>query len=275
MKKLVIIKCFLALSSVINAQNVDSTSQNPDPALSLEAVTVSVRTVTFTESPEFTTDPDFTLNYCMGVNCNPLVGTSLIIPSRRVNSVSDIGAQLLATGTIPAQSSGLIVRWSVTTSEDFMNTGAPVNTEVMEYGASAAILNVINKANAGTLNNFDLLNAGLDVGFDQGNLNAIQNAVVALDTIPTSTQELQGVADQALAVLSVASIEELEDISLYPNPTKGKVTIKGAEVKDVKVYNLSGQQVSVGKNFSHLSKGTYLVEIVTNKGIALKRIIKE
>lgn len=71
------------------------------------------------------------------------------------------------------------------------------------------------------------------------------------------------------------------EISIYPNPVKDILHIETAdEIKSVTVFGILGNQVltttSKEVNFSHLSKGTYIVKIQdANNVVTTKKIIKE
>ncbi|MEZ4875405.1 MAG: T9SS type A sorting domain-containing protein [Flavobacteriaceae bacterium] len=77
----------------------------------------------------------------------------------------------------------------------------------------------------------------------------------------------------------------LEALSLYPNPTKGLVTVFSpkAPIEQVKVYDVQGRVVattaekgfSVRLDLNHLKGAIYLVEITTQEGTLTKRLIKE
>ncbi len=73
-------------------------------------------------------------------------------------------------------------------------------------------------------------------------------------------------------------------INLYPNPGRGLFTLetaKGIAVKEVKVKSLSGRAVAVFArqeevlDLRHLPKGVYLVEVHTEQGIAVKKLLLE
>ena len=73
-----------------------------------------------------------------------------------------------------------------------------------------------------------------------------------------------------------------KDITLYPNPATNQVTIrtKSAEVIRVELYSTLGalvKKVSNNKapiNIEEISSGLYLVKIYTEKGIVIKRFLK-
>jgi len=83
--------------------------------------------------------------------------------------------------------------------------------------------------------------------------------------------------------LSVNSLELTDAVSLYPNPSsKGivKIDAKSVEIESVKVYNVSGQIVDVDVdlnsntiNTASLENGSYIVKVLTNKGIAISELV--
>ena len=72
---------------------------------------------------------------------------------------------------------------------------------------------------------------------------------------------------------------EVEAVSVYPNPAKDKLCIKGENIQSVEVYNLVGQQVVVSSetvlDLSDLTEGIYFVRVVCESGMATKRIVKQ
>jgi len=83
-------------------------------------------------------------------------------------------------------------------------------------------------------------------------------------------------------------IEELTDeqeINLYPNPTSEYLTVRaeGEKIKELRVINVLGEEVLKKKlndytetiDVSSLAKGIYFLEVKTEKGISIKKLIKE
>lgn len=72
---------------------------------------------------------------------------------------------------------------------------------------------------------------------------------------------------------------EVEAVSVYPNPAKDKLYIKGENIQSIELYNLVGQQVMVSAetvlDLSDLTEGIYFVRVVCENGMATKRIVKQ
>ena len=72
-------------------------------------------------------------------------------------------------------------------------------------------------------------------------------------------------------------------IQIYPNPAKKKITIEGEGMREIEVVNSIGQKVKTVKvtsdkfsiDMSNLARGVYLIHVITNKGIAIKKIVLE
>ena len=78
---------------------------------------------------------------------------------------------------------------------------------------------------------------------------------------------------------------EINDISIYPNPTTGELRIKNYElgIDNVEVFDIYGIkqlaifnfQFSTQIDISHLPAGIYFVRITTEKGVVTKKIMKK
>lgn len=85
------------------------------------------------------------------------------------------------------------------------------------------------------------------------------------------------------SVLSNESFENKNDFFFWPNPTKNTLNIGSFNgiINSVKIYNLEGKLIYESTNVgatidvSNLSKGLYLITIVTEKGEVTKKFIKE
>ena len=76
---------------------------------------------------------------------------------------------------------------------------------------------------------------------------------------------------------------ELETFKVFPNPTKGDVTIDITSNGSMRIFNLLGQLVlqlplNTGKNYiniGNLNKGVYTIQIVANEKVLNRTLIKE
>jgi Secretion system C-terminal sorting domain len=71
------------------------------------------------------------------------------------------------------------------------------------------------------------------------------------------------------------------EVSVYPNPTKGKLTIKCENMDRVEVLDITGKlvyEIAVSTNMldmdiSTLTKGIYFVRVMSENGVGVKRIV--
>lgn len=74
--------------------------------------------------------------------------------------------------------------------------------------------------------------------------------------------------------------EELETLALYPNPTTGMITLNRTDVQKIEVLDMMGRVVTVCENsnvvnITALTKGYYTLRITTDKGVAVRKVLKE
>lgn len=73
-----------------------------------------------------------------------------------------------------------------------------------------------------------------------------------------------------------------QEVSIYPNPTENTVTIEAENLRQVRVFNVMGQEVkcrtsfkdSVNIDLSEQPKGCYFIETTTEQGRTTKTIVK-
>jgi len=97
--------------------------------------------------------------------------------------------------------------------------------------------------------------------------------------------DINGINSGHVRIYNLSSVLSIDNflntqINLYPNPVNDRFTIQlnqGLELEKVKIYNSLGQLISsTTKNVvstTHLPQGVYLVEMVTEKGRASKKIL--
>ena len=77
--------------------------------------------------------------------------------------------------------------------------------------------------------------------------------------------------------------EQQVEINVYPNPTKGEVTLDGEGINHIRIVNIFGQTVYNAKaegeqvriDLSNLAKGIYMMQIDTENGQVVKQIVVE
>ncbi|WP_367172507.1 endonuclease [Winogradskyella sp.] len=73
---------------------------------------------------------------------------------------------------------------------------------------------------------------------------------------------------------------DLDKISVYPNPTNGRLNITGSEINDVEIYSIEGKLLRQYKNVERyididLVSGLYLVRLKNSNGAVVRKIIIE
>jgi len=165
-------------------------------------------------------------------------------------------------------------------------------------GTDGIIVKYDNLGNVVWKNNFG--GSGHD-GFES--VTAVPNGVVAVgysrrDSFGTgdwTDVTNKGVfADAIIVKYSGAGIgiiepaQELSEVEVFPNPTTGELTIKwtSGRVNEVEIYDIYGRkqkaesrkQKAEGEvvlDVSYLAAGIYLVKITTEKGIVVKKVVKQ
>lgn len=151
-----------------------------------------------------------------------------------------------------------------------------------------------------TSGNFDLftqIGAGgedriLDIAVFDNKISTVGYLQNTVDLDPTSgTDNYTAAGSTDIFVQSLTSTPssgKLDDIlnsqiTIYPNPTTNSLNILANELQitEVSVLDMSGKMLINSKNavktleLNNLSNGMYILRIVTNKGIARKRFIKQ
>jgi len=92
--------------------------------------------------------------------------------------------------------------------------------------------------------------------------------------------------DTTLTEVSQISIFNSQ-ISIYPNPTNGKIEVRSEklEIRSIEIYNALGEKVYssiinsqlsiINLDVSDLPSGVYIVKVKTEKGVAVKKFVKE
>jgi hypothetical protein len=75
------------------------------------------------------------------------------------------------------------------------------------------------------------------------------------------------------------SSNESETVSVYPNPVRDRLSVKGENIQSVEVFNLVGQKIMTTEetsiDLSDLNEGVYFLRVVSPSGTVTKRIVKQ
>ncbi len=180
----------------------------------------------------------------------------------------------------------------------------------IKFAADKPIIGIGNPRNAGKVKVFnleevsaigevidDIKGNGNGISITAAQLNAISGVSGALDGVDYSTAlsngtfadennptalEIQAVINTVNSTLSIESSTNLNAFRIYPNPTHNFLNLGLPEnliLNKVNIYNALGQSVKSSTKLkvdvSKLSKGLYSVEIETNRGKAVKKVIIE
>lgn len=75
------------------------------------------------------------------------------------------------------------------------------------------------------------------------------------------------------------SSNESETVSVYPNPVRDRLSVKGDNIQSIEVFNLVGQLImsttETTLDMSNLTEGIYFLRVVLENGMVTKRIVKQ
>ena len=100
----------------------------------------------------------------------------------------------------------------------------------------------------------------------------VQTAVEGADDI---SWLVWGVIDDAVGIISNSA-----EVSVYPNPTSGNVTVQANGMSEISIYNTLGQRVYNAPassnietlDMSQYQAGVYVVRVATEEGVAVQRV---
>lgn len=171
---------------------------------------------------------------------------------------------------------------------DFLDGIDDTNSNVYISTAAMYTNHGILFSTADTLNGIFILNcdsAFMDLG-DSTMLNGLPHTITTdlngAESVQGNNIEI-GAFESNCSQSSNTNFLENTQITIYPNPTTNSLNILANElqIKELSVLDMSGKMLINSKNavktleMSSLSSGMYILKIVTNKGIARKRFIKQ
>ena len=129
--------------------------------------------------------------------------------------------------------------------------------------------------------------AGTEPGFLDGTVDVakfFQPCGIFIDN--SSNVYIADQSNQRIRKITSNSLSDttnlLTQFTIYPNPTSGHLSInldENTELKQINIYSNLGQLIKTDNssiiNVSNLSSGTYLIEVITDKGESTKSFIKQ
>uniref|UniRef100_UPI00262DE262 T9SS type A sorting domain-containing protein n=1 Tax=uncultured Algibacter sp. TaxID=298659 RepID=UPI00262DE262 len=120
----------------------------------------------------------------------------------------------------------------------------------------------------------------LNIAFDHEVGNPLINAIEIMGHLNSSTSKISSNSKNKNTAVSPQEQTVIINYKLYPNPVKDILNIDldyEVKLKQVHFYNAYGQRIlsvmSQRINVSGLKSGVYFVEIETNQGKSIKKII--
>ena len=79
--------------------------------------------------------------------------------------------------------------------------------------------------------------------------------------------------------IGIETANELDQLRLYPNPTSGTITFNTTDIRKVEVMDAMGRIVAVYNDsyiidLSKLNKGHYTLRVTTDRGVAVRKVIR-
>ena len=80
--------------------------------------------------------------------------------------------------------------------------------------------------------------------------------------------------------IGIETANGLDQLSFYPNPTKGTITFNTTDIRKVEVMDAMGRIMAVYNDsyiidLSKLSKGYYTLRVTTDRGVAVRKVIRK
>ena len=109
------------------------------------------------------------------------------------------------------------------------------------------------------------------VSWNDGNTENPRTIIVEAEAIYVATFE---------EIVGIEGVSMLDELSLYPNPTSGTITFSSTDICKVEIMDAMGRMVEVYNNsyiidLSKLRKGYYTLRVITDRGVALRKVIRK
>jgi hypothetical protein len=139
-------------------------------------------------------------------------------------------------------------------------------------GFSSMYLSVINNPN----------NSGLNCNFDDSTIFLFGTCNQGLPNFIDSYDYLNATFICPDTLESINEVANIVNTRIFPNPANQTLTIESPQPSTITLLNLQGQQIktlattgTTTLDISNLARGMYFLEVKTEKGVAVRKFIKE
>ena len=114
-------------------------------------------------------------------------------------------------------------------------------------------------------------------GTEPGYLSRLDIKLNATGTYDGDVFYIDDIQQNTNVTLSTAKTEAINQLAVYPNPTRGEVNVvsPGVTIKTVEVYNVVGALVGASTDLTNFKSGVYFLKLNTDAGSVTKRIVKQ
>ncbi len=252
--------------------NYDITFETANFSITPKEITVTADDIT----KEYgTTDPTLTYTITSG----SLVGTDMLTGSLTRDSGENVGNYIINQGSLGNPNYTIAFE-----TDNFSITPKEITVSADEITKSQGSVDpeLTYTITSGELETGDAFSGSLERETGEN----IGNYLIEIGTLSLTDNYTITFIEADFIITATASIDDIiisNQIQLYPNPVSSFLNIETnnqLEIKEVYIYNILGSLVkkvnTIEESISldELSTGSYMMKIITDKGISVKRIIK-
>ncbi len=158
------------------------------------------------------------------------------------------------------------------------STNTPTVTLTAANGCDSVItLNLTINHSIETYDTIDILQTELPYNYNGNNITAAGDYVFNGTTMYGCDSTVYLHVNVTAVGIDVAT---LNDIKIYPNPTRGRVTVTADNVVKIEVLDIVGRTVATFENtntfdISNLGEGAYTLRISLPEGVTVRKVVKK
>ncbi|MEI8085941.1 MAG: T9SS type A sorting domain-containing protein [Paludibacter sp.] len=219
-------------------------------------------------------------------NANKLVNTLFYRTNNGSTDTGTVGPDLpkwwsLIGSAWPSSATRATKTQTLTDATTGATTSSYLTNQVAYWGNNTAAAAAVAAVADGTYTvNFEVANSSTSAGMKNYSKTFVKGTTPIVNSLVTATTGFSGISISWAPIVSGINEIQLSNLySVYPNPTKSSVFVSGIDIKEIELCDLSGKRIFTSNeqkiNLGNLPKGTYLAKITSEKGLFIKKIIKE